>query len=289
MGDNLEIRQSSKQTLVVSDGRPVLVYQDTSFSHKPYIKALHTPQGHNILLDSPDDHKHHHGLMLAYHVNGINFWEENEQSGVQQVLLRNSPGQRTNTGWTSTLQWHNAAQNQNLITEERRLSLWENNPTGARILTWQSMLQSLEGAAPVTLTGAHYHGLGLRFVRSMDQGGTFFNADNQPGTVFRGQERLVRSVWCAYTASVSGQPVTVAMFSHPRNPRPTTWFTMPVPFAYLSATMILHKDPLPIKPDAPLLLRYGVALWDGKVPAKEIAEAYSLWLKYQKTTTPEGQ
>ena len=86
----------------------------------------------------------------------------------------------------------------------------------------------------MTLSGSHYFGLGMRFVRSMD-GGEFFNADGKEGTIFRGEERLVRSNWCAYTAAIDGKPVTVAMLGHPDNPRhPTTWFTMAKPFAYLS-------------------------------------------------------
>ena len=116
----------------------------------------------------------------------------------------------------------------------------------ATVVTWQSELYSPRTRADsVMLSGSHYFGLGMRFVRSMD-GGEFFNADGKEGTIFRGEERLVRSNWCAYTAAIDGKPVTVAMFGHPDNPRhPTTWFTMAKPFAYLSATMNLHEEPLP--------------------------------------------
>ncbi len=95
------------------------------------------------------------------------------------------------------------------------------------------------------LDGHHYYGLGMRFLTSMDSGGRFFNSSKQPGEVVRGSERLVAAKWCAYTAKADGKPVTVAIFDHPSNPRhPNKMFTMTPPFAYLSATLNLWKEPL---------------------------------------------
>jgi hypothetical protein len=114
----------------------------------------------------------------------------------------------------------------------------------------------------------------------MDLTGTHRNADNKPDTVFRGDERLLRSKWCAYTANADGKPVTVAIFDHPENPRhPATFFTMRKPFAYLSATLNLHKEPLKVVSDKPLVLRYALAVWDGKVENDRIDEMYKSWTR----------
>jgi hypothetical protein len=73
--------------------------------------------------------------------------------------------------------------------------------------------------------------------------------------------------------------VTVAMFDHPDNPRhPATWFTMAKPFAYLSATMRLHEEPLKIVGSQSLVLCYGVALWDGRPETAQIDDLYDLWV-----------
>ena len=45
-------------------------------------------------------------------------------------------------------------------------------------------------------------------------------------------------------------------------------FRMLDPFAYLSATLNLYKEPLEIVAGKPLELAYGVALWDGEIPAE---------------------
>ena len=51
------------------------------------------------------------------------------------------------------------------------------------------------------------------------------------------------------------------------------------PFAYMGATINLWKEPLDLKPDSPLDLRYGVAVWDEDISAGEVEKTYHQWLK----------
>lgn len=254
-------------------------YGDVPF--KPYIKELFTPNGLNVLLDAPHDHLHHHALMLAVAVDGVNFWEETPTAGRQEhIMLRhvtdadpNAPAVTLGEG----LDWVDPA-GKKLLAEMRLIHVTRRAPLEPTVLTWESRLSAPEGKSSVTLTGSHYFGLGLRFIRAMDARGKFLNADNEPGTIFRGEERLVRSNWCAYTTQVDGDDVTVAMFGHPNNPRhPTTWFTMAKPFAYLSATLGLHEKPLDIVEGKPLKVRYAVALWDRPADSEEIDRLYQWW------------
>ena len=120
----------------------------------------------------------------------------------------------------------------------------------------------------------------MRFLASMDNDGRFFNADDKPGEVVRGDERLTSTRWCALTAKADGKPVTVAIFDPPANLRhPATMFTMSKPFAYLSATMNEWKEPVTVQADKPLNLCYGVALWDGEVDKATVEKLYQRWLK----------
>ncbi len=120
----------------------------------------------------------------------------------------------------------------------------------------------------------------MRFVRSMDKNGVFMNSSGQPGEVVRGDERLVPALWNAYSAEADGKPVTAAMFDDPKNPRhPATWFTMTNPFAYQSATLNLLKEPMTVTKNAPLTVRYGVALFDGRVDKAAIEKVYQRWLE----------
>ncbi len=65
-------------------GRKLLVYAFATNQFKPYVRELYTLRGENVLRDAPPDHLHHHGLMYAVYVNGINFWEEKGTPGFEK-------------------------------------------------------------------------------------------------------------------------------------------------------------------------------------------------------------
>jgi hypothetical protein len=88
--------------------------------------------------------------------------------------------------------------------------------------------------------------------------------------------------WCAYLSSIDGKPVTIAMFDHPDNPRPATWFTMQDPFAYLSATMRLHEIMMELKSGQTLTVCYGIALWDGHKTKSDIENLCLKWQNHAK-------
>ncbi|UCC97770.1 MAG: PmoA family protein [Phycisphaerales bacterium] len=273
-------------TLSIHDGTSVLMrYRYDNVPFKPCVQELSTPSGTNVLRDSPADHKHHHALMFAVAVNGVNFWEEQKAPG-RQVHRRFAEVEADKRkgipcgGFVERLNWVNPRSGGLLLTESRKIEVSHSEDFNATLLSWQSSLSVPRGKEFVTLTGSHYFGLGMRFVESMDAEGRFRNAAGRMGEVVRGDERLARASWCAYTAAANGKPVTVAVFGHPDNLRdPTQWFTMTKPFAYLSATLNLHREPLEIARDKPLVFRYTVALWDGEAEDEQIGRLYQKWVR----------
>lgn len=269
---------------VDSADRSLFRYQYEQVPFKPCVRELFTPAGVNILRDAPPDHLHHHALMFAVAVDGVNFWEESTEPGCQvhrsiaEVRIDKVEG-LPRAGFRERIDWINPRNKELLLQEHRTITIQTVPGQSVTLLNWYSVLEPPAGEKTATLTGARYHGLGMRFVQSMDTGGDFFSSDYKEGKVFRDKERLVRSRWCAYSAKADGKPVTVAMFDCPGNPRhPATWFTMTRPFAYLSAALNLHEQPLKIEQHKPLKLRYGVALWDGQVKKDKIEKLYRLWL-----------
>jgi len=286
----IDIKTDDDILSVHADSSPLLLYRYNNVPFKPYILKLFSPSGVNILRDAPHDHLHHHALMYAVKVDNVNFWEETPTAGKQihKSFTNITSKVKTDTendkhykvhhaAFMELIDWNNS-KGQLLLKEKRTVEVYKTTDINATLLTWKSEFELPEGSESATLTGAHYHGLGMRFLISMDKDGLFINADNKTGTVFRGQERLLRSAWCAYSANADGKPVTIAMFDHPNNPRhPATWFTMTAPFAYLSATMNLHVEPLKVITGKPLVLKYAVALWDGKVESDRINKLYQSW------------
>jgi hypothetical protein len=273
-------------TSVEYNGQPLLEYRSQPNPMKLYIARWYTPQGTQVLRDSPHDHVHHRALMYAIGIDGCDFWSEEpaDQYGRQlaaeavQVAARTANG-RSELVIRQPIHWVSPA-GQVLATESRTITADCNVVPSASLLTWAFSLTPTEAKPKIELWGRHYFGLGMRFVESMDTGAALLFAGDAPSVAVRGSERLTRATWCAMQGTADGKPITVAMFDAPGNPRhPATWFTMDAPFAYLSATLNLDAEKLTVSRQQPLQAKYGVAVWDGTVDAADIDRAYHTWLE----------
>ena len=273
--------QKAKDSIAVARGtQPVLDYQATPKTFKTYVRTLYTPAGVQVLRDSPHDHIHHHALMFAIGAQGIDFWGESPNIKPGKQVPRGEPVAKATARGVSieqSLDWLRPGEKP-VLAERRRILVHNAAAPTPTLRTWATRLGPAEGLPQTKLWGRHYFGLGIRFVTSMDKVGTFLNPTAKAGERVRGTEKLVRATWCAYTAPVGGKPVTVALFDHPDNARhPATWFTMTSPFAYIAATLNLHRQPMAVAKGKPLDLVYGVAAWDGAVEADAIQAAYERW------------
>jgi hypothetical protein len=276
-------------TITISEGaRTILHYRFVENQFKPYADGLYTPSGVQILRDSAPGHPHHHGLMYGVAVDNIHFWGE-QGKGIGKEKHKSLADVKSETrngdgraGFTQNLEWCDLA-GKLLLVERRNVAVLMADDLGATLVDWRCRLQTPPGKESMTFTGHHYYGLGLRFLKSMDTGGRFFNANDKIGPVVRGDERLTPTKWCAYTAKADGKPVTVAIFDYPTNfSYPSKMFTMGdagKSFAYLAATLDGWKKPVVVKSDKPLELTYGVAVWDGEVDRATVEKLYQRWLK----------
>ena len=267
-----------------SAGKPVLTYKFAQVPYKPYAVQLWSPAGTPILRDAPFDHLHHHALMFALAVDKVDFWSEKPHCGKQlhAGLRAMRSDEKSQASFVEDLDWK-TPDGQAVLRETRTITAHAGVELGATLVTWKTRLSAPDGKPRVTLGGSHYFGLGMRFVTSMDAEGAFTCPTGAAGDVVRGSERLTPAKWCAYAAVADGKPVTAALFDAPQNLRhPARMFTMGTPegkpFAYLSATLNLWKEPFELASDKPLELRYAVAVWDGRASADQIEQLYQRWL-----------
>jgi len=280
----VDIRE--RASVLVRDGdRAVMEYRYGQVPFKPYVLRLLSPEGVNVLRDAPADHLHHHALMFAVGVDGVDFWSEAKTCGRQvhrslgEAVAESAPA-LARAALTDRLDWVGPALDARpLVREERTLCTYVDRSLGATLLDWRSRLAPAEGRPSVRLAGSHYFGLGLRPAAGLDGAAEFFTAAGKAdGEVVRGDERLTRGAWMACAGAVDGKAVTIALFDSPANVRPALWFTMARPFAYVSATLNLHREPLALEAGKPLALRYGVAVWDGRAERDQIEGLYRRWL-----------
>jgi hypothetical protein len=281
---DLRIAQDNSTISIFSGDQLVLHYRYADVAMKPYADQLLSPAGVQVLRDSPGDHKHHHGLMYAVMIDGVNFWEEVADSGQQRHkslgdVKATTQNGAARAGFVEELDWMGPASDKPMMTERRTINVVQTGDPTATLVNWQCRFATPPGKDAIAIGGKFYHGLGMRFLPSMDTGGRFMYADDAPGEKLEGELRLTPAKWCAYTAKADGKPVTIAVFDHPANLRhPATMFTMTQPFAYLSATLNESKEPITVKADKPLDLCYGVALWDGEADRAMVENFYHRWL-----------
>jgi len=237
----------------------LLVYAFDPLRFKPCVKELAPLGGTNILRDAPADHLHHHALMFAVAVNGLNFWEEISGSGVQKPVqspppeVGASPEGFPRATIRQTLHWlapQDAflpdAPKHALLIEQRMLVLTVNERTSEVALRWKSAFEvgGKTNVVALSATGHPYYGLGMRFLQELDPPARHFTAEGPLELAGRKQD-LSPHTWSAVAFDRPGAPATIALFDHPSNTRsPAVFFTMKQPFAYVSATQALDKEPL---------------------------------------------
>ena len=324
------------------DGKGFYHHRFRDVEQKPYIDFLGTPGGNNILRDMPPDHYHHHGLMMAIRINGVNFWEESGYPGKEQIT---SAGVRSKIDCTPNGTFVDESLALNWITprgtllleEQRLIRAQRKSNSDPTLMTWLMVFScpdsreqaginpeivppdhSAELDEKTTLHGSYYNGFGLRFDETMDFGGRFFYSEgSEELPIGHPLHTNVLCRWAAYTAKLHGQPVTVALYDlggsvtskdvlkqkqvfqaleqdilkHPfalvvDEPKikslPMVVYALGDPTeqrtnAYLSATMNIFREPLELAKDQSVVLRYGIAIWDGERTPQEVEEVLQAW------------
>ena len=282
---------------IAHQGQKVLVYAFDPTRFKPCVQELAPLGGANILRDAPHDHLHHHALMFAVAVNGLNFWEEIGGSGVEKPVQ--SPPPEIGIGpdglpratIRQTLHWlapqdaflPDSPKNA-LLVEHRTLVLTVNDTTKEVALRWKSAFEvgGKTNTVALSATGHPYFGLGMRFLQELDPLAEQFNADGRPDLSGTKQD-LSPHAWSAVAFNRPGAPVTIALFDHPSNARsPAVFFTMARPFAYLSATQALDKEPLIYHTGDTFELNYLVTLHPAVKSPDFLSHRAQAWRQEQR-------
>ena len=282
-GEPLRVESSSAQVewTVFQGEKKVLVYHSDPRQFKPYVKELCTIRGDNLLRDAPKDHLHHHALMYAIRVNGLNFWEETSGNGVEKPIetsapeLDASPAGLPQATIRQTLYWLApqdaflpASPKWALLIERRTLVLAVNEARDEVTLDWKSQFEVGGKTNTVVLEGSSYFGLGARFPEELDPIAAHFNSEGSPDLAETRQD-VTPHDWCAVGFDRPSAPATIAMIGSPANARgKAIFFTMKRPFAYLSATQGLDKEPLVYHAGDKFQVEYLVAVYPAvKSPA----------------------
>jgi len=274
------------------EGRPLLVYAFASDQFKPYVRELYTLRGENVLRDAPADHLHHHGLMYAIRLNGVNFWEERGDSGVGKsisiVSRKVGRGQdgRPEASFTQVIHWVAFTNREvadsapiTFMIEHRTLTLSVDGSAGEVALVWDARFEVGKHTPKLKLHGANYNGLGLRLPESFDKVARFANSENSPYTGKQTQN-VIPASWTSVSGSKNGNDILLVLFGRSENaPGHGRFFTMTKPFAYLSVTQGLEQKPLEYGAGDQFRLRYLLTVYSEYKPREFIERRAEAWRK----------
>ena len=248
--------------------------------------------GTNILRDSPFDHKHHHALMFAFRVNGVNFWEEAPGCGHQKFVdgslkvdFESDPHtpqrislRHRSTGSPSRTPACRTPAHAALLIEDRTLTVTVDESAGGGRAAVALRVPGRSQGPEVTLTGSNYNGLGMRFRQDLDPLATHLIGGDEPD-LERHEARRERGPLGrrhVRRAGQAGDGRRLRLAAKPGRQRPS-FFSMKHPFAYLSATPGLDQKPLRYKTGDTFTLDYLIAVYPEIKPAEFLARRGERW------------
>lgn len=273
-------------------GQPLFVYAFAATQFKPYVRELYTLRGENVLRDAPADHLHHHGLMYAIRLNGVNFWEERDSPGIEKPIsmvskkVGRGPDGLPEGSFTQVVHWL-AFTNRDVpdsaaaafLIEHRTLTLAVEENVGEVALVWDATFEVGKLTPKLQLHGANYNGLGLRLPESFNKAAQFANSENLPYTG-NNTQNVIPAKWTTVSGRMDGRDIMLVLFGHSANAHGYgKFFTMTEPFAYLAATQGLDTEPLEYRAGDKFRLRYLLTVYSENKPREFIARRAQAWSK----------
>jgi hypothetical protein len=292
---SIDSKVDVRQLVVSYQGRKLLVYAFATNQFKPYVRELYTLRGENVLRDSPPDHQHHHGVMYAVYVNGINFWEERDAPGIEkhvELPLHTARIDANGTpvgSFTEIIHWL-APTNKTahdtlavaLLIEQRTLTVTVDEKNQEVALRWDSAFQVGSNAGKVRMHGPNYDGLGLRLPESFNHVAKFQNSADQP-YIGPNTQNVIAARWSSVSGVMDGREVMLVLCGRPDNARGDGFFfSMLDPFAYLSATQGVDKEPLEYSAGDKFSLSYLLTVYSENKPPEFVRRRCELWEKERK-------
>lgn len=251
---------------------------------KPHFSSVRTPAGDELALVEPYDHLWHRGLWFTIKfVNGVNFWEERDEFGVQK--LETEPQVSIDDGVVTidmSLQWVGPG-GDIPITERRRIS-WRSS-ADAYTFDWTS---EITAATDVTLdrtpftTWGGYGGLSFR-------GNRMWHIVRYllPGVSEKPLSPGIRAPWCDLSGQFDGGPDRaggIAIFDRPaEGSDPTPWYGGGNPAMNFLNAAFLFEGPQTLAAGKTMTFDYRVTVHNGIWTHDDADQAYRQWIAPERS------
>ncbi|HKK19261.1 MAG TPA: PmoA family protein [Opitutales bacterium] len=279
-----EVVASPESTTMHYEGRVLWTYQHDAAEGKPYFHPLHTTNGERLTELRPKDHPWHRGFWFSWkYLNGVNYWEENRETGQSEGFTRllatwRSISEVQQVTFDQDLDYAPTKDGPALLRESRRLVLSPPDASGDYTIDWLSEFQAVEtvefGRTPILgepngKNWGGYAGLSIRLNKALI-GGSFLRSD---GVLNDDAIQNAKAPWMIFK---SPEGAAVLMMDHPENFRsPTQWYVAPkMPFF---SPAVLYDAPYSMAAGERLFLRYRLVVSSEAISLDKAEATFREW------------
>ncbi len=279
-------RQADSSLALLNRGHIVWQFNFDKKQGRPYFHPVCLTDGAELTWHRPPDHPWHYGLWFSWkYINGLNYWEEDRDTGQSQGLTEIKDVEVTaNRDYSAhiamQLSYHPPGQPA-VLSESCLIRLSKPDEDGRYHIDWSSRFTA--GAADVLLdrtpiqgeeggqSWGGYAGLSVRVAKNVTE---WHLADSEGRKNLQAHGKKAR--WMNFDGrAAEGKDFSIALFDHPDNPRhPSPGFVImdpKVPFGYFSPALLFNK-PFTLPAGKSFSLKYRVMIHPGRTE-KSLLEA----------------
>lgn len=273
----VELVESEFRIALRIDGVDLWAFNHDPAEGKPYLHPVRTVGGDVFTSLRPEDHPWHRGIWFSWKfINGVNYWEEDRETGLSDGETRLLSVDREfdddlNVLITMRLAYAACRDADPVLTETRRLRISAPDENGAYSIDWVS--ESLAAGEQIEFdrtplpsepdgkSWGGYAGYSLRMNSEME-GGRYSNSDAVEGVNTHGAPAR----WVTFRTPGGG---CIQFMDHPENIRfPNKWYVWPS-MGYFSPAFLFDHS-LSLDAGELLKLRYRIQVSRDK-PDEEAA------------------
>ncbi|EMI57766.1 DUF6807 domain-containing protein [Rhodopirellula sallentina] len=278
--------EDAKSISVQTDGTTLWKLNHDPVEGKPYFHPVRPPGGSVFTDLRPHDHPWHRGIWFSWkYINGVNYWEEDRDTGLShgRTRLESSKRETASNGDVSIaqeLEYAPGSDAKAVLHESRTIRISTVEDSGNYAIDWVSRFQALDQAITLGRTPipgevggksyGGYAGLSIRMSEPMRRG-TFYNSHGDENEDCHGRP----SPWVAFRND-SGQ--SLLFLDHPDNdPFPSKWYVAPG-MPYFSPA-VLFDEKRTIRANQTLTLKYRLVVCSGPISRDESETQWEKWVE----------
>lgn len=277
------------------DGQPFTTLYHGPETMKPYLHPLRTAAGKIVTRQYPmatvegetRDHPHHQGLWFTHgDVNGLDFWANPvkgpKKGRVVVDKITKAEGGKTSGTIAFEASWL-GVDDKPLLKETRTMTFRAEGPN--RILDFEATLTALN--EPVKFGDTKEGTFAIRMHDALTEKSKGAVLTSSTGSTMMKDVWGKPAPWVDYSGKLDGEPVGIAIFDHPANPKhPTHWHARD--YGLFAANIFGERDfyrdktrdgAVTLEPGKSMRFRYRVVIHPGLTADAKLQDLYSAWSK----------